>query len=111
MCGDALFPSIRFFQIVEKHLLPLIQRLFSEQPVSQLSRLCSRRFIRQLLLSTRLPTFLSTVPHLLAMGALSPPPSDSQASPDPECAPQNSLIAPELKQFIAAFSRGQNGTT
>ncbi|CDI97412.1 wd40 repeat [Echinococcus multilocularis] len=61
---------------VEKYLLPLVQRLLALN-----SRLCSRRFIRNLFLSTRLLPFLSTVPTLLANSLLSSTPQPSSLPP------------------------------
>ncbi|KAM3180364.1 hypothetical protein ACTXT7_016423, partial [Hymenolepis weldensis] len=52
---------------VEKHLLPLIKKLMMGN-----SRLCSRRFVRNLFLSIRLSVFLTTVPTLLADSFISP---------------------------------------
>ncbi|KAL5108597.1 WD repeat-containing protein 81 [Taenia crassiceps] len=83
---------------VEKYLLPLVQRLLAFN-----SRLCSRRFIRNLFLSTQLLPFLSTLPTLLANSLLlSTPqtPSLPSATVNSECSTNATVDGAFCRAFL-----------
>ncbi|VDD80568.1 unnamed protein product [Mesocestoides corti] len=101
---------------VEQAILPLVQRLFKLSALSQASnRICSRRFIRDCLLSVRLPVFLSTVPDLLAMSLISPCSSSVNVAP-PEAhevplADCSQTTMDFFRAFLPDLEDGENAST
>nr|CDS28633.2 wd40 repeat [Hymenolepis microstoma] len=109
-----LYMTVGDRNAVEKHLLPLVKKLMMGN-----SRLCSRRFVRNLFLSLRLPVFLTTVPALLAHSFISsechssvkPPPNTLlQLEDDESDPPPNTFEKAFLKSFVLTEKRGMESS-